>query len=137
MSSPNAKIISVDYQPTATMRNWFKRRMGLYQAFTSNGQKMHLIMGDSHKKETKNMAKRLLGKAKLDLLFIDGDHRYEGVKADYKRYSSFVKKGGIIAFHDITRVPEVKKFWDELKINVPHASEINHHNGWGIGIINK
>ena len=34
----------------------------------------------------------------LDLLFIDGDHSYEGVRQDYKMYSKLVRDGGLIAF---------------------------------------
>ena len=37
----------------------------------------------------------------LDFLYIDGNHEYEAVKRDLELYSSFVKKGGIIAGHDI------------------------------------
>jgi predicted O-methyltransferase YrrM len=37
---------------------------------------------------------------KIDLLFIDADHSYEAVRADWLNWSPFVKKGGIIAFHD-------------------------------------
>jgi len=36
----------------------------------------------------------------VGLLFIDGDHRYEAVRADYKAWFPFVVKGEIIAFHD-------------------------------------
>jgi predicted O-methyltransferase YrrM len=36
----------------------------------------------------------------IDLLFIDADHSYEAVSADWKNWSPFVRKGGIIAFHD-------------------------------------
>lgn len=35
----------------------------------------------------------------IDLLFIDGDHTYEGALAD-TAYTSFVKSGGIVVFHD-------------------------------------
>lgn len=35
-----------------------------------------------------------------DLLFIDADHTYEGVKADHERYAPLVASGGIVAFHD-------------------------------------
>jgi hypothetical protein len=35
----------------------------------------------------------------IDLLFIDGDHTYEGVKADLA-WTKHVKKGGHIVFHD-------------------------------------
>jgi len=37
---------------------------------------------------------------RLDVLFIDGDHSYEGVLADWLLYSPLVKTGGIVAFHD-------------------------------------
>jgi predicted O-methyltransferase YrrM len=36
----------------------------------------------------------------LDLLFVDGDHRYEGVKADTERWLPFVRPGGVLLFHD-------------------------------------
>lgn len=37
----------------------------------------------------------------IDMLFIDGVHSYQGVKDDYETFGSRVKKGGIVAFHDI------------------------------------
>lgn len=37
---------------------------------------------------------------KADLLFIDADHSYKGVSSDWRNWSPFVKKGGIIVFHD-------------------------------------
>ena len=36
----------------------------------------------------------------IDLLFIDGDHSYEGCKADWDLYSPFLRKGSIVVFHD-------------------------------------
>jgi len=36
----------------------------------------------------------------VDLLFIDGDHSYEGVKADWNAYKGFLKTGSIVVFHD-------------------------------------
>ena len=36
----------------------------------------------------------------IDMLFIDGDHSYEGVKADWKRFLPFVKPFGVVIFHD-------------------------------------
>lgn len=38
--------------------------------------------------------------SKIDFLFIDGDHSYEGVKKDFDLYLPLMNKGGIIAFHD-------------------------------------
>jgi hypothetical protein len=34
------------------------------------------------------------------LLWIDGDHTYKGVKADFDSWSPFVIPGGVVAFHD-------------------------------------
>jgi predicted O-methyltransferase YrrM len=36
----------------------------------------------------------------IDFLFIDGDHAYEAVKADYEQWSPHVAPDGIMAFHD-------------------------------------
>jgi predicted O-methyltransferase YrrM len=36
----------------------------------------------------------------IDVLFIDGDHGYEGVKRDWNLFSSFVQPFGVVIFHD-------------------------------------
>jgi hypothetical protein len=36
----------------------------------------------------------------IDVLFIDGNHTYEGVAGDWSKYHDLVRSGGIIAFHD-------------------------------------
>lgn len=37
----------------------------------------------------------------IDMLFVDGDHSYEGVKKDIDLYFPKIKSGGIVAMHDI------------------------------------
>jgi cephalosporin hydroxylase len=85
------------------------------------------LRGDSHGKETKNYVHSILGTSKIDFLFIDGDHTYEGVKDDFFSYSKLVKDGGWIAFHDILDTPFhrnipppvgpclVSLLWNEIK----------------------
>ncbi len=85
------------------------------------------IRGDSHSDETKNHVKSILELSKLDFLFIDGDHTYEGVRDDFFSYSKLVKDGGWIAFHDILDTPFhrnipppvgpclVSLLWNEIK----------------------
>ena len=50
-----------------------------------------------------------------DVLIIDGDHSYEGVKADFINYLPSVKVGGYIIFDDYgaSEWPGVKEFVDE------------------------
>lgn len=74
----------------------------------------------------------------VDFLFIDADHKYDGVKKDWELYSPFVKKG-YIAFHDIKARPkedpakliEVPRLWGELKDKYKHR-EIGSNPGVGI-----
>jgi MMP 1-O-methyltransferase len=37
----------------------------------------------------------------IDLLFIDGDHSYDAVKLDFLQWSTFVRPGGYVCFHDV------------------------------------
>ena len=41
-----------------------------------------------------------LKKYKINTVFIDGDHRYEGVKADWENFKNLVMGGGYIVFDD-------------------------------------
>lgn len=73
---------------------------------------------------------------KLDLLFLDGDHTYEGVKKDYENFSPLVKSGGIIAFHDIVDSQYhrnancfVSKFWNSVKSGKTYKELIYDNDG--------
>ncbi len=102
------------------------------------------IEGDSHLPETKEKVKLALGDTPVDMLFIDGDHSYEGVKADWD-YRDLVKPGGLVVFHDIldTQIHReagcyVSKLWEELPNDNFSKYQIldpNDQSKMGIGII--
>lgn len=59
-----------------------------------------------------------------DFLFIDGDHTYEGVRADWLAWSPLVRPGGVVAFHDTwpngdRHEPGVVRWVDELRHHLP------------------
>jgi predicted O-methyltransferase YrrM len=56
------------------------------------GSRVELAVGDSRAYDTTGLA--------TDVLFIDGDHSYEGARADYEHWLPTVKPGGHIVFHD-------------------------------------
>jgi predicted O-methyltransferase YrrM len=72
---------------------------------------------------------------KYDVIFIDGDHSYEGVKSDYLNCLPLVNEGGIMIFHDIVSIgaPGVVKFWNEFK-NKHKNKEFIYSNTCGMGI---
>ena len=53
---------------------------------------------------------------KLDFVFLDADHSYEGVKRDIELWLPFVERGGFISGHDYghPRIGEVKRAVDEV-----------------------
>ncbi|PIY95961.1 MAG: methyltransferase [Candidatus Kerfeldbacteria bacterium CG_4_10_14_0_8_um_filter_42_10] len=124
--------------------SWAWWKIPLFKSFPKKGQKLVLIRKNSHLSETQAMIKNLLHGREIDFLFIDGDHTYEGAKKDYNLYAPLVKKGGLVALHDIAVHDQslncdVDRFWNELKNGLTHQELIeNQAQGWaGIGIIQK
>lgn len=64
----------------------------------------HCLQGDSHQSDYADVWRtaKLTGDPRpIDLLFIDGDHTYEGVSEDIRRWTPFVNLGGHVVFHDV------------------------------------
>jgi len=142
IASEDATIISVDLPGGQFGGGYPKWKIPLYKAFRLPKQKLHLIRGDSHSKETLEKTKNVLNSRKADFLFIDGDHTYEGVRRDFEMYSSLVEEEGIIAFHDIVIGPKenvggVPKFWREEKDNYACKEIVKDwkQGGYGIGVL--
>lgn len=141
---PTAKVVSLDLPGGSFGLGYATWRVPLYNSFAASKQNLNLIRGDSHQEKMKDEVKQIFGDEKIDLLFIDGDHRYEGVKQDFEMYGSLVKKGGLIGFHDIVPGPEelsggVPKFWNELKKKHSCEEIVSDWNqgGYGIGLLRR
>jgi cephalosporin hydroxylase len=131
VAEKNAKIVSLDLPDGA----W---RDGLLKRFATNDQSIEIVRGDSHSQEVYERTKNLISGA--DMLFIDGDHSYNGVKKDFQLYSPLVRKGGMIVLHDIniqTAECETKRFWNEIKEGHKYVEFIEGDNGYGIGVLYK
>lgn len=142
LASPRATIVSVDLPGGMFGGGYGVWGKWFYQRFARRRQQLHLLQGDSHSAEMLERAEIALGNQPLDYLFIDGDHRYEGVKRDFEMYGPLVRKGGLIAFHDIVEgssdaVGDVPKFWNEVKSAYRHEEFINDplQGGYGIGVL--
>jgi predicted O-methyltransferase YrrM len=53
----------------------------------------------------------------IDLIFIDGDHSYAACQADIAAWAPFVKRGGVMAFHDFGSRAEgvTRAIFEEIK----------------------
>jgi predicted O-methyltransferase YrrM len=142
----DALLVSVDLRRGQFGGGYPAWRGPLYRSFAHNAQRIELVVGDSHEPRTLQRIHRLLESKPLDLLFVDGDHTYEGVRQDLADYAPLVRPNGLIAFHDI--VPGgpgkhgdpggVPAFWQELRSQNAGAAEIVADWEWGscgIGVI--
>lgn len=96
---------------------------------------VHYISRDSHDVKTVELLKGILNGAKIDVLFIDGDHSTKGMLQDFEDYSELVRDGGIIAVHDIYYLVEVAAAWDAIP-GKKYESE-KTQSSIGIGFIYK
>jgi predicted O-methyltransferase YrrM len=149
LCTPDAHIVSVDLPGGPFGGGYPLWKVPLYKAFAQSGQRLDLVRGDSHSASTFAHVETLLGGRKLDFLFIDGDHSYEGVRSDFETYKSLMRPGGIIALHDIVapdpdRPPlkgnhsgDVYRFWAELTAERPGQTLVDPagHGCFGIGLI--
>ena len=93
----NSKVICIDTWENDAMTKGKKDTKKEFDENTNNfKEKILKIQGYST-----NVKEQVLRVTpKIDLLFIDGDHSYEGCKADWDLYIGMVKSGGCVVFHD-------------------------------------
>jgi predicted O-methyltransferase YrrM len=126
-------------------------RRAVHSMLRRAGQRTVCLQADSHEPATVKAVMRQLHGQEIDFLFIDGDHSYAGVKSDFELFRPSVRRGGVIAFHDIvldsrsrsstktaSEVGEVPRFWSELKKSQVNTRDLVHdsqQDGYGIGVL--
>jgi predicted O-methyltransferase YrrM len=142
LTDPKGTIISIDLPHGIHGGGYPAWKTLLYRRFARGCQTINLIRADSRDPKTIEQLRGILSGGKIDCLFIDGDHTYNGVKADFENYLPFVAKGGMVVFHDICKHAsvldcKVDLFWAEVREKYPHQEFIqNPDQGWaGIGVL--
>jgi len=142
VADPAAKIVSIDLPAGLYGGGYPAWKGALYRRLMGRGQDLRLIRGDSHKEATFKAAVRALEGAKVDLLFIDGDHTYAGAKQDFLRYRSLVRPGGLVVMHDIIenqfdKAITVAPLWREISAQFETEEIVDSYDqsGMGIGVI--
>jgi hypothetical protein len=131
-------------------RAFYEQLLGAeYLCIDINAEYHPDILGDSKDQETLGeLVNRLAGRP-IDLLFIDGDHKYEAAKRDYDRYAPLARH--LVVLHDVIArrdgmesVIEVFRMWEEIVAT--ESTIVFKGPGWvwpgktypcGVGIIFK
>jgi hypothetical protein len=130
---PKSRVVSVDLPYTSGYGHLPDPEPILRESIKNIGDMGHetyLFIGNSHAPSVVAAVQAL---GPYDFCFIDGDHSYEGVKADWENYGPHAK---IVAFHDIINNVDCFRLWNEIKNNfkfVEYTSSIF----LGIGILFK
>jgi hypothetical protein len=112
--------------------------MDATQALRTLGYNVTVILADSTDPMTVAAVAEL---GPYDLALIDGDHRYQGVLADWTNYGPLAR---MVAFHDIvgvnqrhdaSNVVEVPRLWAELRQTRRHREIVANGSTMGIGVL--
>jgi predicted O-methyltransferase YrrM len=144
-AAPDAVLLGLDLPSEYNGTGFYPARIAFFQHFPrAHRQRLHFIGGDSQLRSTVNRVESVLRENRLDFLFIDGDHSYNGVRQDWELYGPLVRSGGMVAFHDIlprldAPAAGVHRLWDEIKRGYRHreiiASDGPDAHRMGIGVL--
>lgn len=156
LAHESALIVSIDLPGGENCGGQSERERRLFASMGSPSQTVRCLPCNSHYATTQRLLRRLLAGRNIDLLFLDGDHSYGGVRSDFEMYRDLVARDGLIGFHDIATHPEqwgdgneVGVFWDELKakheyhefidpLGTRHPDALYRTDrlpAWGIGVL--
>lgn len=130
LAAPNAVLVSIDMPGGDYGVGYTSEDAQRFRGWRQPDQEVHFLLKDSHDPATKLELQRVLNSRPVDLLFLDGDHTYEGTSQDFAMYAPLVGTGGAIVFHDIVEtLPHlnchVHRFWQEIKARYAYEEFID------------
>lgn len=140
-ATERAKVISIDLGPDLWVPPDPTFDNSIWWDWAPPGVQLYALTGNSQDEQIRKQVEDITGGG-IDWLFIDGDHTYEGVKADWETWRPLVRQGGVVAFHDLKSPAwsphiQVGKLWQEIKLAGYLTEEfIDPHYDWGgIGLV--
>ena len=120
VAAPDATLVSIDLSERGDAPALAEAMPAVLRALVQPTQTLHAIRERSTLHAVRADAIAALG-GPLDLLIVDGDHSYGGVRSDVEMYGGHLRAGGLLALHDVAITPansgrgyEVGLYWDEL-----------------------
>lgn len=142
IADPFATLVSIDLPGGSFGGGYTQKDVRKFRTYKKGNQALHFLMLDSHDEGTLKRLKKILNGKSVDVLVIDGDHSYHGVKRDWELYHPLVANDGVVIFHDILYHPQVPqcqvdKFWNKIKKNYQTEEFVDagDANWGGIGVL--
>jgi predicted O-methyltransferase YrrM len=137
VAAPDALVVSIDIGDGGSFGGGqTDAETRLFETFRQRNQRLAFLRGSSLSHAIREQLIALLGGQPIDVMFIDGDHNYGAVKADFEMYRGLMRPGGIVGFHDICLFPEthgagleVGILWKELKARGEEVREFIESSG--------
>lgn len=123
---PNFHFYAVDcWDPKLQYINWAKGAQSVNEKFFNKLNRTYPDRITKLKGYSAEMSK-MIGDNSVDLIFVDGDHSFEGCTADIELWYPKLKLGGFIAGHDYghERFPGVKQAVDKIFPNAAILSDM-------------
>jgi predicted O-methyltransferase YrrM len=144
-AADDARLISVDLEYTSGRRRCLA-------ALARGRQAVECLTGDSTAPATLDAVRRRLDGRPLEFLYVDGDHAWDGVRADYDNFRPLLAPDAVVAFHDIqedrltregvrtlTWAGDVPRFWRALRAAYPGKARefiaAPDQDGYGLGVL--
>jgi predicted O-methyltransferase YrrM len=115
VAARDALIVSIDLAGGPCGGGQTELECDVFRSFAGPEQTLLCLRGRSSDAHTRQALQAALGGRRIELLFIDGDHRYESVKADFFGYRDLVADGGWVVLHDVLALSGVHTLWRELE----------------------
>jgi predicted O-methyltransferase YrrM len=99
--APGTEVVAVDpleFRPASDPKRGKESCLDSFKANLRNAKVENLV--EFHQMRSQQLAPLWRRDRKIRLLWIDGDHSYEGAKSDFDLFSPFLADGAIVALHD-------------------------------------
>lgn len=72
------------------------------------------------------------GRGQVDTLYIDTDHNFRQIAAEWETWRPTLADGAIVVLDDIHLNPEMEFFWNQIPFVKLDTGRILHHSGFGM-----
>jgi predicted O-methyltransferase YrrM len=101
--APDANLYAVDPFPVGRLGFCVQERIAHREVGRIRNGVVHWVKRTGREAAVE-LADRLAGR--LEFIFIDGDHTYDGVAGDWNGWAGLIAPGGVIGLHDSRATPE-------------------------------